>query len=117
MSIQSENGVAFSVSIPGAGRRASLTDKKQAWVRKVRGEFLVPNEQSTVEYLIVPVLHPQFVSRKRRDERWQNPVQMFVEGMRKASSTYNRYMFEVYGFQQVHRDLTTDDLQRAMDNE
>jgi len=112
--IQADSGSTLAVRIPGAGRKAVLTEKKKAWIRKVKGAILMPHAQNEVEYLMLPLIHPAFVMRKKSDERWKNPVQVFAEGMKKAALIYDRYMFEVYGDRPPARELSEDDLQDAL---
>lgn len=112
--IQAESGATVAIKVPGAGRRAVLTEKKKVWIRKVKGTLLMPHTQNEVEYLMLPLIHPAFVMRKKSDERWKNPVQVFAEGMKKAALIYDRYMFEVYGDRPPARELSEDDIQHAM---
>lgn len=112
--ILAESGNPTTIRIPGAGARASLTEKKKAWTRKVRGQVIRPTVQSEVRYLMVPLLHPSFILRKSEDRRWMNPVQVFAEGMLKAATIYDRYMFEVYGDSLPSRALTENDIQEII---
>jgi uracil-DNA glycosylase len=115
VTIQRESGTTIAISIPGAGRKPTVTDKKKVWARTVRGALIAPHVPNNVEYLMIPLLHPAFVARKQKDERWMNPVQMFAEGMKKIVAVYDRYMFEVYGDQPgAVRELAESDIHEAM---
>lgn len=113
VSIQSEAGSAVTVKVPGAGRVPVLTEKKQQWLRKVRGQLVMPTKQSEVEYLALPLMHPSFVLRNSKDARWKNPVQLFAEGMRTAATLYNRYMYEVYGERRPQQELSIEEMQEV----
>lgn len=114
--IQAENGTTIHVKVPGAGRRPALTDKRQLWARKVKGTLTLPSTQNEVEYLMVPLIHPAFVARKNRDERWGNPVQMFTEGMLSAVRAFDRYVFEVFGFEGLpERSLSEAEMHEVID--
>jgi len=118
VSIQAESGTLTSINVPGAGKRPTLTEKKQIWARKVRGALIMPHVQNEVVYPMMPLLDPAFVSRKQRDERWKNPVQVFAEGMKKAAGIYDRYMFEVHGDRpSTARELNEDDIHEAMNDD
>lgn len=89
-------GVPVHISIPGAGFRTSRTDKRDAWLRKGKGDSL-PVEQSEVRYLCLPTLHPAYVSRKLADMGGDSPFSQFTSDIRKAVQIYERYMLELYG--------------------
>ncbi len=115
--IQAESGTTVTIKVPGAGRRPTLTEKRQIWARRVKGALVMPHIQTEVEYLMMPLIHPAFVARKQRDERWMNPVQVFAEGLRKAASIYDRYMFEVHGDHPSARELSENDIHEAMNED
>ena len=105
VSILSESGETMTMTIPGGSFRPSLTEKKQAWARKVKGQFVLPTVQSEVEYLLMPLIHPAYVLRKIADQRDGNPLQKFVEGMKRVAWIFDRYMFEVYGDHPEAREI------------
>lgn len=121
--ILAENATTKEITIPGAGYHASLTAKRKVWARKRKtndqGGFIVdlPGEQNQVRYLMMPVLHPAYLVRRFKDGRHGNPLQLFVEGMRKAASIYDRYMLEVYGMSPIERELREEDVQTAINDE
>ncbi len=117
VSISGESGKPIQISIPGAGFNPVLTPKKQEWIRKVRGQIVMPTEQNEVKYLMVPVLHPAFILRRSMDARIGNPVAMFVDGMKKAVSIYARHMFEVYGEEVVWNDITDEAIQEKVNTD
>lgn len=111
VSILSESGEFREISIPGAGFHPALTAKKQAWVRKVKGSLVMPVEQNTVRYLMMPLIHPAYLARRSSDARHGNPLQQFVEGMKKIAGIYQRYVRETSEVQpQPTQDLTEGDI-------
>lgn len=96
-SVLAESGMTKEIRIPGAGYRPNLTAKRKVWVRKVRGEMIMPVDQNQVSYLMMTLVHPAYAIRKRKDERMGNPLEIFVGGMQKAVELYERYALEVYG--------------------
>jgi DNA polymerase len=95
--IKQERGIAREVQIPGAGARAALSDKRQEWVRRVKGEVVMPMEQSQVRYLMIPTFHPSFVLRQKYDDGKGNPFECFADDLRLAKILYNRYYEELSG--------------------
>jgi uracil-DNA glycosylase family 4 len=94
--ITSEVGGMHVVKIPGATHRPVLTEKRQQWLRKVRGEWVMPTEQNTVEYACILNLHPAYVLRNIGDERPGNPTEKFIETMKFARRVYDQYVAEVF---------------------
>ena len=117
VSIQSENGTTVTIRVPGAGRRPSITEKRQVWARKVKGALVLPSVRAEVEYLMVPLLDPAYIISKGVDARMGNPVQVFIEGMLNAMRAYDRYLFETRGDMPTPRQLSEDDVQEAIDDE
>jgi len=105
-----EHGNTETIYVPGAWKIPVLTEKKQAWYRKVRGELVAPTEQHQVAYLMLPTMHPAYVLRFVGDKRMGNPLEAFVGDMRKAANIYLRYLKEVYGEAYVARELTTESI-------
>lgn len=99
VSIAAECGRPTTVHIPGAGDHATLTDKRQAWGRKVKGELLFPTEQNEVMYLMVPVYHPAYVLSKQGENpsATNTTLRVFVDAIRKAVRIHNRIRLEIYG--------------------
>lgn len=115
--ILAESGATRAITIPGAGFVPNLTEKRKVWARKVQGELIKPVDQNKVEYLLLPLVHPAYVLRKRKDERHGSPVEIFLEGLKKAADIYDRYMFEVYGDHPGSRELTEDDFIEALQDD
>lgn len=111
VSILSERGNTEAIRIPGAWFKPRLTEKKKVWVRKIRGEVIMPTEQNEVRYLMIPTIHPAYVLRFHSDRRKGNPLETFVEDVKKAVAIYDRYMLEVHGVQHAERELSTQDLE------
>lgn len=105
VSILAERGQTEAVKIPGAWPLPMLTEKKRVWARKVRGQLVMPTERNMVEYLMLPTVHPAYVLRYHTDKRKGNPLETFLEDIKKAAAIYDRYMLEVHGIQQAEREL------------
>lgn len=101
VTITKERGNTVPVAIPGAALRPVLTDKKQVWGHKVRGEYVLPTEQNEVIYQAVLSLHPSYVVRKENDLGANSPVQQFVSDIRLAVKIYERYLTEALGVDPV----------------
>lgn len=90
-SIQAVRGKPISISVPGLGQTPVLTEKRQQWHRKVRGEWVAPTETTGVTYLCIPTVHPSFVLRKLHDDRTdQNPLRAFARDIYAAVTLYRR---------------------------
>ena len=109
-SILSERGKTREISIPGAWDIPSLTDKRKAWVRKVKGELVMPTIQNSVRYLVLPTLHPSYVLRRQADQSYKNPLDMFLLDMKQAAHIYDRYLLETFGTEPQTREVTVDDI-------
>ncbi len=114
ITISRDSGTTMKITVPGAGYRPVLTEKRQVWARKVRGQLRTPVAQNEVEYLMVPLIHPAFALRNQSDQRWKNPVQIFVEGMKLAAEIYYRYVLEVFGDRPNIGMLTENDVLEVM---
>lgn len=99
-SIMRQRGELMTITIPGASYRPVLTEKRGAWVRKVKGQLVMPTEQNQVEYLMIPTLHPAYVLRKleERDET-TSPLVHFINDVRLAVKIYERYLLEAFGIE------------------
>jgi len=114
VSITAESGNPLTVRIPGAGYHPSVTAKRREWARNVKKQFTMPVEQNEVEYLMIPIVHPALLLSRHLDERKDNPVQLFVDGMRRAVSIYTRYRMEVFGDTIDTYDLNESDVLEAI---
>lgn len=105
------SGTMMSCTIPGHGFHATVTEKKQAWVRKVRKQLVMPTVKNDVVYPVIPILHPAYILRNKEDRRPGNPLEKFVDGMRTVRDVYYRYVIEVRGdFLPPMTDLTEEDI-------
>lgn len=102
--------------LPGAGRVPQLTPKG-AWRRKVRGEYIMPTAQSTVEYPVVPLLHPAFVLRNKADRSIGSPKDNFAKGLTKVKRYYNEYVKNVFGENTQNEAVSIDQVDAALDLE
>lgn len=113
-SILTERGKTREISIPGAWSLPELTDKRKTWLRKVRGEFVMPTTQNAVRYLMMPTLHPAYVLRRQADQSFKNPLDSFLQDMKDAAKLYDRYLYEAYGTAPLEREVTIDDIAEAV---
>lgn len=90
-------GKEMEITIPGASHRASLTDKRRLWGRKLEGTMTWPVEQEEVKYLMIPTVHPAYVLRKREDKGPRSPAHLFFQHIKHAVKLYENYLKEVYG--------------------
>jgi DNA polymerase len=97
IAILDAQGKEMEITIPGAGRRASLTDKRRLWGRKLDGQMTWPTEQEEVKYLMIPTVHPAYVLRKSEDRGPRSPARLFMEHIKHAVKLYETYLQEVYG--------------------
>jgi uracil-DNA glycosylase len=109
-SILNERGRTREISIPGAWSFPEVTDKKKQWLRKVRGEYILPTKQGEVRYLMLPTLHPAYVLRRHADQSYKNPLDMFLQDMREAARIFDRYQYETYGTEPIDRNVSIDDI-------
>lgn len=116
--VLAESGVIQTITIPGAGYHPDLTAKRKAWIRKVRGQLIMPVEQNRVSYSMMTLVHPAYVLRKRKDERVGNPVEIFISGLRKAADLYERYVLDVHGDASPQaRNIDDDELVRVVEGD
>jgi uracil-DNA glycosylase len=111
VSILSERGQSMEVTIPGSWQLPVLTEKRQQWARRVRGELVMPTRRNEVRYLVIPTIHPAFVLRSHGDKRKGNPLESFIEDVKKAVAVYDRYILETYGIKNAKRELEPQDLE------
>ena len=97
VTITKERGNPTHILVPGAGFRASLTEKRRAWERKVHGELVRPVDRSEVRYVVVPTIHPAFVLRHLKDQDKNGPKNLLARDINLAARIYDRYMQETYG--------------------
>ena len=97
VAITQERGVFIEVEVPGAGYRPVFSKKKKEWARKVKGEMIVPIEETTVRYMMLPTFHPAFVLRNKHDEKPDNPFERFARDIERAKMVYDRYCIELTG--------------------
>jgi uracil-DNA glycosylase len=109
--ITKERGKTQPIEIPGAWSVPVLTDIKQQWVHKVRGEWVTPTQRNTVRYLMLPTLHPAFVLRSHGDRRLGNPLALLIKDVTRAVNMYNRYQFELHGIRHQELELSENDIE------
>jgi uracil-DNA glycosylase len=96
LTITREHGKPVTITVPGRGYDAVLTEKKKEWYHKVRGAVVAPVKQADVDYLLVPTLHPAYVLRKIADKGHDSPFRLLLEDVRKAVKIYEAYLQEVF---------------------
>jgi DNA polymerase len=109
LSILAERGKERFIEIPGATQRAVLTDKKRAWAHKVKGKVVTPTEQNGVNYLMLPTLHPSYVSRQIEDRSRESPLKLLIQDLRLAVKIYERYMLELFSAVPTGSSDTSED--------
>jgi len=109
-SVVGERGKTREINIPGAWHAPALTDKKKAWVRKVRGDVVMPTNLRRVRYLMLPTLHPAYVLRRQADQSYKNPLDMFLLDMKQAARIYDNYLEKSFGVDHKEREVTINDL-------
>lgn len=118
IAITSERGKERTIEIPGAAYRASLTEKRGVWMRKSGGQITYPVVQNTVKYLMIPTLHPAFIMRKLADRGQNSPFRLFVNDLRAAARTYERYLLEAFGVEPTgSSDVSDEEVMRNDINE
>jgi len=93
--ITKERGEPLHISIPGAGFRPVLTEKKGVWRRKVHGEMVMPSEPNQVRYLVIPTLHPAFVLRNLGDQGAKSDSRKLISDIVFAKRIFERYQQEL----------------------
>lgn len=111
ITILKERGTFKEIEIPGVWKKPVLTEKKQQWVRKVKGQLVAPTEQNTVRYLMMPTIHPSFALRYVKDTREKNVFTLFRKDIQAAVHTYNRYIYELTGQYVEDVDLNDEELE------
>lgn len=109
-SITKDHGNAKEMLVPGAWFVPALTAKKKAWLRKIKGQYIMPTLRHQVRYWVMPTFHPSFVLRNHADQRVGNVLDLFMQDLKKARSTYNRYMLEVHQINMTEADSTPSDV-------
>lgn len=106
-----EGGRDVHIQIPGASDVADLTAAKNLWVRKLKGQLVMPTSQNLVTYLMIPVTPPSLVLTNLADTSKTGMFARFLEELRIISRTYQRYYMELKGVELPIRDvpLDTDD--------
>jgi uracil-DNA glycosylase len=118
VTITRDRGDTAHIAIPGAGFRPVVTDKKQEWYRKIKGEWQAPVEQNDVLYHFVPTLHPAYVARKLADQGADSPFQQFASDLKKAIRTYEAYLEAVFGVTPQQRgEARSEDMQKKLQSE
>lgn len=118
ITITRDRGETSQISIPGASYRPVLTEKKQQWMRRVGGEDIAPTEPNEVLYHFIPTLHPAYVARELPDKGPGNAFQKFVADLKKAVTTYNTYLEEVFGVVTTpHENLNAEELHYDIESE
>lgn len=105
VAITNEHGQVFSTTVPGASFVPMLTEKKKAWLRTAGGKFDLPTKPNEVEYLVVPVLHPAYVLRKRHDDGERSPMRQLITDIWHGVKIYERYMREGFGVESPFQQL------------
>jgi uracil-DNA glycosylase family 4 len=110
--ITAECGKSQIIEIPGAAYLPKLTEVRQQWGRKVKGQWVTPTEQNNVRYLYIPCLHPAYVLRTDTDKRQGSALDQFMDALTKARDAYCTYMREVFGMEALEQtDIKREDME------
>jgi uracil-DNA glycosylase len=85
-------------TVPGAGIRPRVTEKRQVWGRKFQGQMIYPTEPAPVSYLMIPTYEPEIALKATADHRPTSPAVQLKEHVREAVNLYTHSL-----------DLTRDD--------
>lgn len=97
VTILRDSGNEEHIEVPGVAQVPNLTEKKGAWVRKVKGEWAAPTVRNRVRYLLIPTLHPAYVARSgAADFSDSSPLKKFFTHLKQAAADYVR-LAEYYG--------------------
>lgn len=88
----SEAGKLFSAKLPGHAHVPRLTEKRQLWLRKYKGEWVTPTTQNEVEYPVLVALSPNYVLANINDQRMGNPAATFDSNMRITRRLYDKLL-------------------------
>ncbi len=69
----------------------------------------MPIEQNTVDYFVLPTLHPAFVARKIEDKGPHSPFRQFVGDLQHALRVYQRFREKVFGIEPLVYDQMPED--------
>ena len=108
--IKAKRGVSQEILVPGALHVASLTEKKKDWVRKLRGEVIMPTKVGMIGYHMLPTYDPSIVLRRQEDQSFKNPMDMFLQDMKRAATIYDDYVYKVHGTAKPAREVTLADV-------
>lgn len=108
--IRENRGRSQRVFIPGALHKPSLTEKRKDWVRKLRGELIMPTVNSGVGYHMLPTYDPGFVLRMQASKSFKNPLDMFIQDLKRAATIYDDYMHKVFGTARPLREAALSDV-------
>ena len=115
--IVAECGKPAIVEIPGAAKLPQLTEKRQQWIRRVKGARVAPMVIHDVQYVAMPDLHPSYVLRTGSDKRQGNSLEQFLQTLKMARDAYCAYMREVFGIEILEQvEASQDAIEEILDN-
>jgi DNA polymerase len=97
ITITRDRGEPVQISIPGAGYRPVLTEKRKEWLHRTPEGFRTISEQNEVRYYFMPTLHPSYVERKLKDMGHDSPFRQLVIDIKKAIRAHEVYREMVFG--------------------
>lgn len=86
----------LTIEVPGASHRAILTEKKGAWVRKVRGTLNLPTEQNTVKYVMVALRSHRQAYLDQSNESSVGKCSLFMRDVGQAVRLFRAYQEELH---------------------
>ena len=118
MQIKKMRGQSMEVAIPGAGWSPVLSAKRKEWLRKVKGQMIMPVGRSQVHYMMLPTFHPTYVLNQQHNINPDNPFENFAKDIKQAKQIYDRYHEEVSGLvPEAYEDETPYNILEEMQEE
>ena len=111
LTISNAKGAVHEITIDGVWPVPDLTATKRAWIRKGKDGLTAPTKTNKVRYLMYSTSDPREVIINEADKRKGNPMQTFIDDMRRVAGIYDRYRTEVFNLMPGERSLSIEDLQ------
>jgi uracil-DNA glycosylase len=92
------HGEVEEIELDGNSFVPSLTEKRNAWVRKWGPPTVAPVEKNKVRYLVLPTYDPSFVLKYIADRDPKHSIfSQFVNDLKKVKNIFDRHMQETQG--------------------
>jgi len=94
VTVYSPSNEPIDIMVPGIWEEPVLTEKKQAWGRKVKGSYIYPTRPMPVKYIGIPTMNPEFVMGRISSSLPGNPREVWDRHIAKALRIYNTLIQE-----------------------